>query len=114
MKEKDFVKPIIIKNGDTDEQYTLEFNADTIRFAEQRGFVIEDVAKFPRTKFEELFYYAFRMHHRNLAKANTDKILASLGGLRNLPDGFAERLGELWAQAFDDGNEVNPRMTVEF
>ena len=114
MAEKEYIKPITIKNEDNNEQYTLEFNADTVRFAEQRGFTIDDVSKFPMTKFNELFYYAFRMHHKNLAKANTDKILAELGGLKNLPDGFAERLGELRAQAFESGAEKNPRMTVEF
>ena len=114
MKEKEFIKPITIKNEETNENYTLEFNADAVRFAEQRGFTIDDVSKFPLTKFNELFYYAFRMHHKNLAKAKTDKILDELGGLKNLPDGFAERLGELWTQAFDNGKEVNPHLTVEF
>ena len=35
------VNPIIIRNEDTGDEYTLEFNRESIRFAEQRGFDIE-------------------------------------------------------------------------
>ena len=30
------VKPIIIRNEETGDEYTLEFNRESVRFAEQR------------------------------------------------------------------------------
>lgn len=115
MKEEQ-VKPIILQDNETGEEYTLEFDRESVKFAESKGFVIEDVERFPMTKFPELFFYAFRKHHRNMARANTDKILfEQLGGL---PDGFAERLGQLYSAPFeafnnkDNGEGKNSRMTV--
>ena len=111
------VNPIIIRNEDTGDEYTLEFNRETIRFAEQRGFDIADVGKFPMTKLPELFFYAFRMHHRNVSREKTDRILFDdLGGM---PDGMAERLGALYSAPFeslsnDNGKAKNSKMTVEF
>lgn len=110
------MKPIIIKSKD--EEYTLEFNRESIKFAESRGFKFEEVASYPMTKLPELFYYAFRMHHKNVARDKTDKILfEELGGI---PDGLIERLGELYAQPFecltvvDEGTErKNSKWTVE-
>ena len=110
------VNPIIIRNEDTGDEYTLEFNRETIRFAEQRGFDIADVGKFPMTKLPELFFYAFRMHHRNVSREKTDRILFDdLGGM---PDGMAERLGALYSAPFealsnDNGKAKNSKMTVE-
>lgn len=110
------IKPIVIKNKD--EEYTLEFNRESIKFAEARGFKIEDVSNFPMTKLPELFFYAFRMHHKNVAREKTDKILfEELGGI---PEGLLERLAELYAQPFEaltiveDGEErKNSKWSVE-
>ena len=112
------VKPIIIKGTSDGNEYTLEFNRESVKFAESKGFIIEDVARFPMTKVPELFFYAFRMHHKNVARDKTDKILfEELGGI---PNGMIERLGELYAQPFealkvlDEGEErKNPTVTVE-
>lgn len=112
------VKPIIIHDAENGIDYTLEFNRESIRFAEQRGFDIDDVGKYPMTKIPELFYYAFRMHHKNVSREKTDRILFDdLGGL---PDGAAERLGALYAAPFealsnknDEKKAKNSKMTVE-
>ena len=112
------VKPIIIHDGENGIDYTLEFNRESIRFAEARGFDIDDVGKYPMSKLPELFFYSFRMHHKNVSKEKTDRILFDdLGGM---PSGMAERLGALYAAPFEaltNGNEgkaKNSRMTVEF
>lgn len=108
------MKPIILKNKDT--EYTLEFNRESVKFAEMKGFKFEDVANFPMNKIPELFYYAFRMHHKNVAREKTDKILDEMGGL---PEGFIERLVELYTAPFDfltvseDGERKNSKWTVE-
>lgn len=116
MENKNAVKPIIIKDPDHGQTYTLEFSRDTVRFAEGRGFDISDVAKFPMSKIPELFYYAFRMHHKNLSRSQTDAIL--FDGLGGVPEGLMERLGQLYAAPFDtlmldEGEAKNGTMTVE-
>ena len=106
------MKPIVLKNKDT--EYTLEFNRESVVFAEMRGFKIEDVSDYPMTKIPELFFYAFRMHHKNIARDKTDKILEEIGGL---PDGFVARLVELYTAPFDyllEGDErKNSKWAVE-
>ena len=108
------MKPIILKNKDT--EYTLEFNKESVVFAEQRGFKVEEVGEYPMTKIPELFFYAFRMHHKNIARNQTDKLLEELGGL---PEGFIGRLVELYTAPFDylivteDSERKNSKWTVE-
>lgn len=111
------VKPIIIHDTENGIDYTLEFNRETVKFAEARGFDIDDVGRFPMTKIPELFFYAFRMHHMNISREKTDRILfEELGGL---PEGVAERLGALYSAPFEalsnkNGDKAkNRKMTVE-
>ena len=110
------VKPIIIHDEENAIDYTLEFNRESVRFAEARGFDIEDVGKYPMTKIPELFFYSFRMHHKNVSREKTDRILFDeLGGM---PEGMAERLGALYAAPFEalssgTGEGKNRKMTVE-
>lgn len=93
-------KPIILKDSEKKKEYTLEFNRDSVRFAEARGFVPDDVDKYPMTKIYEFFFYAFRMHHPSMSKADTDAIIDGWGGIRYIPDGLLERLGQLYAAPF--------------
>ena len=102
------VKPIIVRDSESGMEFTLEFNREAIRFAEARGFKISDVGDYPMTKIPELWYYAFRMHHKNMSRQRTDALLDGLGGI---PDGLMERLGELYAAPFNtlsDGDDANP------
>ena len=110
------VKPIIIHDGENGIDYTLEFNRESVRFAEARGFDINDVGKYSMTKLPELFFYAFRMHHKNVSREKTDRILfEDLGGM---PEGMAERLGALYGVPFEaltnsEDKAKNSKMTVE-
>lgn len=92
------IKPITITDNDTNTEYTLEFNRESIKFAESKGFVFEDVAHYPMSKIPEFFYYAFRMHHKNIARNQTDAILDKMNGI---PEGLLERLTELYAVPFE-------------
>lgn len=115
---EDRVRPARLRDQVTGDEYVLDFSRDSVRFAEQRGFKPDEVLEFPVTKIPELFFYAFRKNHKNLAKNQTDRILEEqLGGIT---EELLARLIQLYNQAAlthliaseeDDGK--NARMTVE-
>ena len=107
------IKPNIIKDNEHKREYTLEFDRDSVRFAESRGFRVDDVDTYSMTKVPEFFWYAFRMHHKSVSLGQAEEILRQIGGMDNA---IAKRLVELWAQTYESqGNEEtkNPEMTVE-
>ena len=120
INENENVKPIILRDTETGVEYTLEFNREAINFAENRGFKLSDVAEFPMTKFPELFFYSFRMHHKNVSREKTDKMIFDpeygWGGINNIPDGLAERLFLLYNVPFEstktEEERKNSRLTV--
>lgn len=113
------VKPIEIKDNKTNDVYVLEFNRDSVRFAESRGFDIDNLAHSPMSSISDLFFYAFRMHHPKVAKDKTDKMLfEEMGGM---PKGMLERLQELYVAPFEaltvaesDEERKNSNLTVTF
>ena len=114
MATKERVNPVILRDSEDGKVYTLEFDRETVLWAEQtRDFSVQDLSRLPMSKIYEFFWLSFRMHHKNVAKEKTDKIIDSWGGIRHLPDGLMERLGELWAQAYDMGDANPQRVTVE-
>ena len=90
------IKPIKITDKDNGAVYELDFCRESVRFAEQHGFDVDDVPKYPMLKFPEFFYYAFRMHHKEVARSQTDKLFERLGGFS---PNFLERLVLLYEQA---------------
>lgn len=118
MKKKDEienVKPIVITDGESGNEYTLEFNRETVCIAESRGLNINDGFTKQMTTFRELFYCSFLMHHPKITKAETDHILFDcIGGL----DGeMCNRLGMLFGIPYRSllraGDETkNPKWTV--
>ena len=109
------VKPVIIRDKENNKEYTLEFNRETIKFAEGRGFRLQDVDDFPMTKMPELFWLAFRMHHPSFSLNQAEKLLEKIGGMSSA---LAGRLGELYSAPFkylmhDEEAEKNPQVEVE-
>ena len=116
--EETKVNPIIITDEETGQIYTLEFSRESVKFAEAHGFSFDDVSRYPMSKIPELFFYAFRKNHKNIARDKTDKILDKMNGI---PNGLIERLAELYAEPFealtilDEGEErKNSPITIEF
>ena len=117
--EDEEIRPITIRDTETNAVYTLEFNAESVKFAESRGFDVDEVPKFPVLLVPELFYYAFRMHHKSLPREKVNKIFDEIGN--PLPKGLVARLQNLYVQPLlamlpkdDDEERKNTRMTVEF
>lgn len=119
VNDNEKVKPIILHDAEAGRDYTLEFDLESVQFAENRGFKTDDIGEYPVTKVEELLFYAFRKNHKNVPREKIHKILwDKLGGLKGLPDGFIERLIMLY---YDPINAVktaeesgkNASVTVE-
>jgi hypothetical protein len=113
--EKEIIKPVFLTYES--ERYELDFNRDSVRFAEQREFILDEVLKYPVSKVPEFFFYAFRWHHKNLSRDKTDKILEAMGGLTPK---LTQRLLLLYQQAQmannlqeDEELEKNGAVTVE-
>jgi len=121
IKEQPEVTPIVISFGDTGTEYTLEFNRAVIKMAERNGFKMDifsensNLYSFPMTNIEELFFYAFQMHHRGMSRELTNKILYDdLGGLSNE---FISKLVLLYTLTYtsliNEGTPKNANVTVK-
>ena len=113
MKEK--IKPIVLTDSENGDVFTLEFNRESVKYAEMKGFNIDDIANKPMTAIPNLFYFAFRMHHKSVSREKIDKVYDKLGGLTTA---MVERLGALYAEPFealiqDEEDLKNSKMTVE-
>lgn len=112
------VKPIVLENKETGKVYTLEFNRASVKRAERLGFNIQDITTKTVSGVEDLFYYAFFMHHGNtVSREETERILYDdLGGM---PDGLLDRLAELYAVCIetlyqDEEKAKNAKWSVKF
>lgn len=118
-EKNEVIKPIILTDTETNDKYTLEFNRESVKFAEDRGFNIDDVTRYPMVKSIELFWFAFRMHHKSISKEKAERILFDdMGGM---PKGMLERLIQLYNEPFntlvsddEEGEVKNSKMMVEF
>ena len=110
------VKPMRVSDNTTGATYELDFSRESVRFAEARGFSPDDVTRYPVTRVPELFFYAFRKNHKNLAKSQTDALLEKMG----MTQSALERLLQLYNQAAlthlivtDEEAAKNADVTVE-
>ena len=96
-------------------KYTLEFDRSSVAFAEKRGFSGDNFDDMAMNAVTEFFFLAFRMHHPQLSKEQTNKILFDdLGGLS---EAMMQRLVELYNKPYltltnEDGKPKNPNLTV--
>jgi hypothetical protein len=111
------VNPIRITLQDSGETYELDFNRESVRFAEMHGFELENVTRFPASKIPEFFYFAFRMNHKKLSRTQVDDIFDEIGGVTGK---MLSRMIALYNQAAlthvittDEDYEKNARVTVE-
>lgn len=89
--------PITLTDNESGRVYILEFNRDSVRWAERQGFDITELTKFPMTNIPRLFFFAFRMHHKGITQDQTDAMLDELGATRKL----LERLVQLYSAPMD-------------
>lgn len=114
--EKKNVNPILLTDPDSGDTYTLEFSRDSVRFAENRGFKIDELTVFPQTNIPALFFYAFRKNHKWVSREKTNALLDELGGLTASEIGRLAELYNLPNESLiitEEGGRKNSRLTLE-
>lgn len=112
----DRVKPIVIRDNEKGVEYTLQFNRESALFTNNQGFKPSEMTDNLEGMLPILFYGAFRMHHKDVARSKTNALLEEL---LPLSDEFLTRLIELYAeprQALvnnEPAERKNPNLTVE-
>lgn len=115
-KESVVIAPMKVYDDETNRTYILDFNRDTVRFAEERGFKWDDFEDHIATYVPLIWFCAFRRYDPRISLEKTTKLLDDLGGMRPK---WIKRLRELYDQALstlvaDDDDEVkNGHLTVE-
>jgi len=112
-KKIEIVKPMTLEIGD--KKYTLEFNRNSVMSAERLGLNIADFDKMPLNTTLLLFYCAFKMHHPEMTRQQTDDIYFDV--LNGLTPEEIKRLGELFnapAQYLvnDGGERKNAKISL--
>lgn len=114
------VNPIKVIDTETNHTYILDFNRDTVRFAEERGFDWDEVGNKPATLIPLIWYTAFRRYDPRISLDKTTKLLEDLGGMKpswivRLRELYNQALTSLIAQDTADGEEEvkNAKVTVE-
>ena len=79
-----------------DKTYTLEFNRNSVVAAERMGLDIENIKSAPMSTVPLLFFAAFKMHHPEMSRKDTDYILFDV--LNGLKEPEVKRLIELYAE----------------
>lgn len=80
--DEERVKPLRVTDHDTGTTYELDFSRESVKFAEDRGFIVDNVRDFPQSAIPALWFYAFRKNYGNRMPRNkTDALLDRLGGL---------------------------------
>ena len=121
MKQTEKVNPIKITDKETNHVYTLDFNRDTVRFAEDRGFTWDEVGDRPATMIPLIWFVAFRRYEPRISLEKTTKLLEDLGGMK---PAWVIRLRKLYDQALapliaeddtdgEEGEAKNGNLTVE-
>lgn len=118
-EEANRIKPIVLTDTETGEQYTLEFTADSVTYAQQRGFNLNEWEAKPMVVFPQLFMYSFRANHRSVMPYKIQKLWDELSR-DGVPDGVLERLMELYNKPIacmlvgeDEDGGKNSKVTVE-
>lgn len=111
-------KPIIIRDNTNDQVYTLEFSRETAVFTDNQGFRVSEFDDKLTEMLPILFYGAFRMHHKNVSRAETDNIL--FNKLHGLTPEAVQRLAQLYGATrealiheVDEEEAKNAQATVE-
>lgn len=114
---EEILNPVVLRVPNTGEEFTLDFNRESVKFAEERGFSLDDVSDKPVTGVQNLFWFSFRKNHKRVSLEQSNRLIDELHGL---PVNVIKHLMKLYAQAGfsnlinDEEDSKNPEGTWEF
>lgn len=91
------LEPMRYEDPETGREYVLDFNRESVEFAEGRGFDWDYVGSRPMTMIPLIWYVAHRRYNPRIAKEKTDKLLIARGGIKPKE---LRKLRELYDQTF--------------
>ena len=119
IKESDRVAPIKITDKETNHIYVLDFNRESVQFAESNGFDWDLVSTQPATLIPLIWYCAFRRYDKRISRDKATQLLEDLGGIRVE---WLKRLKKLYDQSMasliadpdknDEEDAKNAKLTV--
>ena len=114
IKESERVNPIKIKDAETNHIYILDFNRESVQYAESQGFNWDLIKTQYATMVELLWYCAFRRYDRRVSREKAIDILEKLGGMRpewlsRLQDLYLQSIASLIADPDSEGNEEDAK-----
>ena len=118
--EEEKIEPVTIYDKNGNFKYLLEFDRNTVKFAETRGIKPQTIeGNMGMIEIEELFFCSFRKHQPKMSKADTDKVIKEIGGITpkllvRLCQLFELPYTELLTDDDDEENEKNSTLTVKF
>lgn len=115
MERVEPIRLVFDENTPEEKEYVIEFNRKTCADAEKGGFSAEKVETEILTQIPLLFFYGLKMHHPDIKKSESDKLLFDdLGGIsKELIERLIELYGSPYKTLFNEtGKPKNPRMTV--
>lgn len=86
------------------QDYILKFTRESVKKAEDLGFVFDKLSDKPETMVGLLFYSAFLAEHKRVSRELTDEIFSSLKNKQTLIQKLAEMYAETIENLFDEGN----------
>ena len=86
-------------------EFTLEFNRDSVKLMERAGFDTELIRSKPMTMLPMLFEGAFHMHHRRLDKEYIRRMFGKIKGKDELMTALLEMYNEPLNTLFDEPEE---------
>lgn len=105
------VDPIYVTDEETQETYTLDFCKESVKFMHSKRFAPdEDTINYVGDLGYDFWYYAFRMHHKSLARDKTDALLDKMGGLTVE---IIQRLFALYNQALFSNHVIQSQEDLE-
>lgn len=114
----DRYNPIKITDNETNHVYILDFDRESIKFAESHGFDWHLMRSQTVTMTELLWYCAFRRYDKKISREKAVSMLYALGGMR---EAWMDRLSDLWLQGMEslvadetasEEDAKNAKMTV--
>lgn len=99
----------------TNNEYTLEYDRDSVRFAEELGVNIIELVRGkvkPATLWTQLFYSALHKNHPTITQSDSDDIWTRVSNKAEVAEVLQEMIAEPYEQMLADDNGADPKNAV--